>query len=427
MWWVIFVLLGASAQQFSGSDTHGCWVIVDSLGYCAGSNAQGELANPNVISSLTPLLVERIPPLSDVKTGYQSTCFLTQEGDVWCSGLNSLAQMGQGSTVPDSYHELVLFASDVEKLGLGGVANCVIHTNSTLVCVGGNLQGQLGTGSTATVLNKRVIAEDVLYVSNGEQHMCYVYQNGTLRCAGSNQYGQVGSGSPLNNRLGFETALTDGTSVQCGGYHTCALVQGGGVRCWGWNALGQLGDTSTTQRVTPVSPLGLESVTGISTLVVGHSHTLVLYSNGTVQGWGYNNRGQLVSGSTEDYLISPILSFSGIDLEAVGVGPYATCGVTVNGDVLCVGRSLLGALGVGVNGNVQNLTRVEFPSVTPTASPTESPSVQTHGPTSSPTRFPTASPTVHRVGTDPSSIAFIGAVVTGVMSGIFLLVIMISL
>jgi alpha-tubulin suppressor-like RCC1 family protein len=49
----------------------------------------------------------------------------------------------------------------------------------------------------------------------------------------------------------------DSSPISAGGGFTCTLLPSHRVKCWGWNDGGQLGDSTTTNRTTPVSVVGL--------------------------------------------------------------------------------------------------------------------------------------------------------------------------
>lgn len=88
------------------------------------------------------------------------------------------------------------------------------------------------------------------------------------------------------------------TQVAAGAYHTCALRSNGTVWCWGFDEDGELGDEGSTDCVFASAcrvPTPLE-VPGISTAIQvagGQYHTCALLSNGTVECWGANDKGQL--------------------------------------------------------------------------------------------------------------------------------------
>lgn len=68
-----------------------------------------------------------------------------------------------------------------------------------------------------------------------------------------------------------------------------------GAASWGYNEFGQLGSGSTAISRVPVAVSGLGGVTAVS---AGGEHSLALLSNGTVMAWGDNREGQLGNGST---------------------------------------------------------------------------------------------------------------------------------
>ena len=88
---------------------------------------------------------------------------------------------------------------------------------------------------------------------------------------------------------GVKPALAPGWS------HTCALGPNGNVQCWGRNVYGQLGDGTTTDSLSPVGVVGLNSVTAVS---AGAGHTCALIATGTVKCWGLNMDGELGNGTT---------------------------------------------------------------------------------------------------------------------------------
>ncbi len=106
---------------------------------------------------------------------------------------------------------------------------------------------------------------------------------------------QGGGGAVCGNNVVESGEVCDGTDlgsyvpdgiIGAGAFHSCAMLSGGTVKCWGRNNYGQCGDgTTTTPRQTPVSVLG---VTNAVQLSVGGYHSCVLFSDGTINCWGYN-------------------------------------------------------------------------------------------------------------------------------------------
>jgi alpha-tubulin suppressor-like RCC1 family protein len=83
-------------------------------------------------------------------------------------------------------------------------------------------------------------------------------------------------------------------TISAGNRQTCAITTGGTAYCWGYNDLGQLGSgTSGDSTSVPVAVAGGLTFTAIQT---GARHTCALTSGGTVYCWGDDYYGQLGRG-----------------------------------------------------------------------------------------------------------------------------------
>ena len=71
----------------------------------------------------------------------------------------------------------------------------------------------------------------------------------------------------------------------------------GTARAWGYNGRGQLGDGTTDDSSSPVEVSGLTDVTSVG---VGNYFTLATTGDGAVWAWGTNTYGELGDGSGED-------------------------------------------------------------------------------------------------------------------------------
>ena len=96
------------------------------------------------------------------------------------------------------------------------------------------------------------------------------------------------------------------SKIAAGWGHSAVLFKNGMVKCWGYNNEGQLGYGDTNNRGDNVGEMGdsLPTVnlgTGRTAVQIsaGDYHTVVLLDNGTVKCWGRNNYGQLGYGDTE--------------------------------------------------------------------------------------------------------------------------------
>ena len=154
-------------------------------------------------------------------------------------------------------------------------------------------------------------------------------------------------------------------SITTGFAHSCALLDDGSVRCWGNNQAGQLGRGNTANRGDGPNEMGLPAVdlgTGRTATAIsaGALHTCALLDDGTVKCWGWNDKGQLGLGNTEDQgddpgemgdALLPVELGTGRTATAISVAGKTSCARLDNGTVKCWGENHVGQLGLGDTDN----------------------------------------------------------------------------
>jgi alpha-tubulin suppressor-like RCC1 family protein len=252
--------------------------------------------------------------------------------------------------------------------GLGHT--CALLVSGAVRCWGSNDSGQLGLGHTNDIGDNEAITTaptvplgaTATAVSAGARHTCALLVSGAVRCWGDNDNGQLGLGH--TNDIGDNEAITTAptvplgapaTAISAGELHTCALLVTGAVRCWGYNFRGELGlghtnDIGDNEAITtaPTVPLGAPA-TAISG---GDGFTCALLSGGAVRCWGWNTSGQLGLGSTAPLGDNEAITTAapvplGGPASAVSAGGAHACALLAAGAVRCWGGNTNGELGLG--------------------------------------------------------------------------------
>ena len=249
---------------------------------CWGGNALGQLGdNWSCGYTTCPVPVQVLGLTSGVRAltaGIGHTCALMNQGGVKCWGWNGNGQLGDGSEinrpVPTDVSGL---AGGVEEIAAGGYHTCARISAGGIKCWGKNRRDQLGDGSgqdQRTPVNVAHLTVPVVAIAGGYNHTCAITNTGGAKCWGRNLNGELGVGQhncPIQCPFPLDV---DGLSsrvlaVSAGGGHVCALVLGGRVKCWGWNIKGQVGDGTTEDQSTPVDVVGLHGWSCIVPKAVG--------------------------------------------------------------------------------------------------------------------------------------------------------------
>lgn len=156
------VALSGKAVSVSRGWWHTCALMADGRGYCWGRNDSGELGVQPVDSTHeieTPLLVGGTPPLDSLLAGFDGTCGISGQHELYCWG-------------------------DETTLGARAKDRC-FHVDAWDGC---------------TWTPTRVSIGPVRSVTLGFMHACAIVQSGVALCWGSNDTGALGTDNRRSSR-----------------------------------------------------------------------------------------------------------------------------------------------------------------------------------------------------------------------------------
>ena len=146
----------------SGGFAHVC-AIANSRVYCWGDNQSGQLGNgasgtnnysaSPVETTWTGVLSGKVA--EDIQVGLRHSC-VKASGGVYCWGMNTSGQLGEGSGTNKSTPVAVqtapgaLSATNVTTIGAGANRGCATITDGRTFCWGLNSNGQIGDGTKIT-------------------------------------------------------------------------------------------------------------------------------------------------------------------------------------------------------------------------------------------------------------------------------------
>jgi alpha-tubulin suppressor-like RCC1 family protein len=294
----------------------------------------------------------------DVAASQFVTCAITDEGHLYCWGLNAYGELGQGlpPDVQTATPERVAPIGDelYHDVTAGDGHFCAIRDDDSLWCWGLNVDGQVGIGSaTMSLATPRPVMPGTTWRRLGTgtgHHACAIQCDQTLWCWGNNRASQLGM--PETTPTSREPVQVPGrwASAAGGVYHTCGIRADGSLWCWG--ATGDLvsvgGQLGLGDRVGRRRPTRVGDRDRWQAIAGGEHHSCGLLEVGdTINAfcWGSGVWGQLGLGSTSDAL-APVRVRGGGGWETIATGWRHSCGVTA-GDYRCWGQNGAGELGDG--------------------------------------------------------------------------------
>lgn len=344
--------------------------------------------------TFTQSTTRTIKPLGwkQLSAGYNHTCGLLTDNNMYCWGNNTSGQLGNGTTtaagsVGSNKPTKVtipagLVGKTITSIKAGGLAeaevSCAVTSDGQLWCWGDNTNKQIANTTAAnypipTLINTGSLSGKlVTAVSIGWEYICAVASD-QLYCWGINTYSQLGEGTTGARTTPYPVTMTTmntaGTpkalDVSASAHSTCATATTAGgttatkIFCWGRHNIStaqyRLGNGGTAATYTiPANPTAGSTVTGtpISLSEGPTGGCVIAGTTVTTYCWGYAGRGAGGDNTTTDRNIPTAVTqqagmLSGKVPSSVSRAYYHSCAVASN-VAYCWGAQDNGKLGNNV-------------------------------------------------------------------------------
>lgn len=301
-----------------------------------------------------------------IAVGFTHVIALKSDGTVWTWGTNTDGQLGyldiSESLTPVQEPTL---ANDWVAVGAGAYASYGTKSNGEIWGWGYNDSGELGTTeASAVTAPEQTALSDFEKLASTTGTSYGIKSDGTLWAWGNNTYGNLGSwdsgvGGYLITRVSIPvqepTGAANWSEISAGYNHVAALRTDGTVWTWGRNDFNQTGAQFTTDTVTPLQEP--TASTDWVKVAAGFDHTMMLKSDGTLWGMGYD--GSYQKGITSFYNTPwiPKREESLSTWTDVAAGYRFTLAIKSDGTLWGCGNSPNGQLGIGVKTNNNDWTQ----------------------------------------------------------------------
>lgn len=192
-------------------------------------------------------------------------------------------------------------------------------------------------------------------VTSGQDFSCALDMNGAAWCWGNDFTGELGF-SNSHMTLCVATFPCSPSPAPVAGGHTFALIGAGfdfacgidnlrQIWCWGDDAFGSLGSTSEPVPPSLVGGAPFAAAHQFNALSVGQFHACGITLDRLLFCWGSNTHGQLGIGSSNP-AGPPTQVNNGLSWSAVAAGTLHTCATTTDLKMYCWGDAESGALSI---------------------------------------------------------------------------------
>ena len=339
---------GHTAKAVSAGLVHTCAILENNAVKCWGVGRFGRLGQGNdfligdeagELENMGTVDLGEDRTAKAIDVGTEHTCAILDNDTVKCWGRGTSGKLGNGAeaTLGDQVNEMgenlrtIDFGDKrtAEAISVGADHTCAILSDNQVKCWGNGSNGKLGYGNEDNIGDEANEVRDSLVVDLGDDrtakaidagsgHTCAILDNDTVKCWGSGNIGKLGYNDRINRgdeagQMGERLPVVNlgGTkrkakAISAGTNHTCAILDDNTAKCWGGGSYGQLGLGNTdrlgdnTGEMENLKPINLGTGRTVMTIATGENHVCALLDNNTVKCWGFNDKGQLGSGNTDN-------------------------------------------------------------------------------------------------------------------------------
>ena len=296
-----------------------------------------------------------------VETYGNHVAMLKVDGTVWCYGLGTYGELGNGYTENSDEPVKALFPAGtiITKIAVGENHCLALDSKGNVWVWGRNNYYQLGNDSNENILTPTKITKlsNIKDIACGPNTSFAVTESGEVYGWGLNANGECGIGS-YTNKITINKAkyMTDVIDIKAGKNHTIALKSNGEVFVTGSNLYGELALDMNTRKVNLFTKV--DSLKNVVAISAGDSNNMVIKTDGKVYAWGENIYKELGTGETATYSNVPVKVNGLTDIRYIDGGKGYNLAINSNGDLYEIGLNSSSELGNGTNTNVTEFTRL---------------------------------------------------------------------
>jgi alpha-tubulin suppressor-like RCC1 family protein len=321
----------SNAVAVAGGGQHSLALKSDGTVWAWGNNGWGQLGNGKYGGSATPVQVPGLSNVTAIASGDLHNLALKSDGTVWGWGFDYYGQVGNGTSGGNVLSPAqVKGLSGVIGVAAGGFTSFALRPDRTVWAWGYNGQGELGNGtsdenahSTPTKVKNLTTA---IAIGAGVEHGLAVLADGSVSAWGDNQTSELGVTTTTTcggytspcSTIPVRVPNFGGVTAVAGGYgNTLALKSDGTAWGWGNNGYGELGN-GTPQLYGSVKTPVRAKVGSVIAVAAGASFSLWLRSDGTLWAAGSNYYGQIGNGTFTDAPTPVQVTLTGLSAIAAG-------------------------------------------------------------------------------------------------------------